>query len=242
MIFANLNKKINIKINHIKKGYKKIGLKLLFKKAFYQKTEEIFSEINLNNKINIAHKDVVEIHRMGKKDINILLEKYKQSCFYDHDPTNHIKTYFKNGCNCYIATVNRNIIGHIWWGDNQMRFEFNDPDLLFIRDEIKMKDEDVYMWDFYILPEKRPGGYAIEFFSKVIIDLKSLGYNRIIGFVPNIPSFRAAMWVYRLMGSKEIKRIIHRRILSCLVFKNNKLYFDKNIIYWLFYVDEEANP
>ena len=122
MAFNSLNKKIE----YIKRGYKHIGFRSLFKKAIYVRTEEIISEINLNDKINVEYKDRLEIQKIEKQDMKSLIDKYLQSGFYEDDPTNHIKKYFANGCKVYIATINQNLIGHLWWGNNQMSFEFDD--------------------------------------------------------------------------------------------------------------------
>lgn len=235
MAFLDLNKKFEL----IKKAYKHNGLTKLLKKSIYVRTEELINEIDINAERRVSLKNELEIQSMEEKHMEDLLEIYKQADIYDDDPRDLISRYFKNNCKCFIATRNNNFIGHTWWGNNKMRFEFDSPDFRFIRDEIELKDDDAYMWDFFIVPKERSGGYAFEFMSKVLLALNKEGYNRVTGCVPLTPVFRSARWIYSLLGAKEVKRIVVRKIFAyMLVFKGKRLYFNKHGFHELCWTDD----
>lgn len=218
---------LNKKLKRLKSAYKRIGFKNLLKKAIYARSEELMLEKDLSEEATISFKNKLKIQSIEKKHMDVLLKLYKQSGIYDGNPTSYISRYFKNNCKCFIATINNNFIGHIWWGNNKMSFEFDDPDFKFIRDEIELKDDDVYMWDFFIVSKERGSGISIELLSKVFLAIKKLGYNRIVGFVPVTEVFIPARWTYKLLGCKEIKRIVVRKFFTFLVFKGKRLYFNR---------------
>jgi hypothetical protein len=117
---------------------------------------------------------------------------------------------------------NNEFIGHMWWGDREMRFARCDPSLRYVGETYELKDDDSLGVDLFIVPGERGSGTALEFFSKLSIALNDLGYNRHLGVVQ--PGNRSARWLYKLFGSKDLQKIVVHRILNYLVLIGKKLY------------------
>lgn len=80
----------------------------------------------------------------------------------------------------------------------------------------------VYCFDFFINPNYRGHGNAIEFLLKVQRELKNFGYNHAWGYVAaaNTP----ARWIYLMSGNKIVKRAISHEIFSKFLLQDWKVF------------------
>lgn len=82
------------------------------------------------------------------------------------------------------------------------------PDLKWLGMD-ELGENEVYMFDFYIRPDKRKGGLVNTALAHVLNTLKARGYERVYGFymADNLP----ALWMHRTSGYSEINRLKIRR-------------------------------
>jgi len=199
-----------------------MGLIKFLKHALYVRHEELLIEADLNKVKESSFKDALDILTIKKEQQDFLLECYRKSNTYELYHENRIKRYFASGCKCFIAMKKDKFIGHIWWGDNKMSFKYCDPALRYVGETFKLKNNVALAVDFFITPEERGSGTAVEFLSKVWITLNKFGYDRSFGLVQ--PHNRAARWTYKLLGCIDFKTIVVHRIFNYLVLIDKKLY------------------
>jgi len=91
-----------------------------------------------------------------------------------------------------------------------------------LRFDLDLKEDEVYGFDYFIAPQYRGHGNAVEFLSMIHYELKKLEYNRMWGFVAadNTP----AKWLYNITGYKVIKRIIRHELFSIFLFQDKKVF------------------
>lgn len=75
---------------------------------------------------------------------------------------------------------------------------------------INLSENEVYMFDMHVDPDKRKRGLATFFMSSCLRYLHNKGYQKAFGsfVVNNTP----ALWVHRLIGYRELPHFIVRRI------------------------------
>jgi hypothetical protein len=226
-------KLLDKKYKDFKKVYKKIGFGKLLKRIIFQKGEEFLLKKDLNEESNFVHTNKLEIELFEEKSLQELIKFCKKD---GNNPENMFVKYLENDCKAFIAKQDGNIIGYIWWGNQNMTFYFNDPDFRYVGKIVSLKNDGVYAFDYYITPKYRGNSNAIEFLSKVFVNLRESGFNWVFGcvHVSNIP----ARWIYKLMGFKEEIKIVARRFFLFFIFKNRDLFFDRNGHKSLFTVDE----
>jgi GNAT superfamily N-acetyltransferase len=221
MRFRYLRQKIN-KFQSLKKS---VGLKNLFKMMVCSYREEVILMKDLNDLMSFPFKNDLEIEKIEKKTIKSLLQIRDQSEIDKEDSYKMFNEYLCNNCKGFIAKLKGEIIGYIWWANNTMQSNFSHVAARFYSKEIKLSPTDVYMFDYFIVDRHRGGGNGVEFLSKVLTELKNLGYKRSFGYV--VTSNLPAMWLYRLTSFKDMKKVKVLRLFLYLVFRNNRPYFDK---------------
>lgn len=219
-----------LRLNNIMKDinriYKHLGCRKLLKKAICDRYDLIIFEGKTNEDMHWAHRTVLEIQAVGKQELYLLDEYYRESSVFQSNPMGWFKDNIDNDYTCLIARCKGTIIGYIWWCDFNVSSKFHDLDVKIIRDKIELKDDDVYCSDFFISPEYRRGGYANEFACKIKSALNKLGYNRILFVVSDY--IRPLRRFYRLLRFHEIKSIAARRLFIFIVVTDRTLFFDKN--------------
>jgi GNAT superfamily N-acetyltransferase len=216
---------ITKKISSFRKIKNSIGLSRFLKRLIYSYHEEIMLVKNLNGLRKFSLKNGIETHNLKQEDIPALQLFRAESGIESADSTEEIYECLNNNGNGFIAKLDSKIIGYIWWGDNRLKSSFSDIDFKFYLNEIRLMPTDTYGFDFYISPRYRGGGHAIEFINQVFSILHDLGYKRNFGYV--VSDKLPARWTYKLVGYEEIKKVSVRRFLLFIVFRNNKVFFDK---------------
>lgn len=173
--------------------------------------EEVTFFRNRNNKIRIQR---IEQSHLG------ILKELGERWHYKALAFAAIQDNFERGYPGFIAFLNGEIIGSIWWIDDN----FNHPDLLTFN--IKLKDKDMYGFNFFISPEHRGKGNALEFLYTVFLALQELGYQRFLGLVD--PQSTPARWLYKLVGFKDIKKVSLFRFLYFFLIIDRTIFLKSN--------------
>jgi GNAT superfamily N-acetyltransferase len=221
--------KIRKKIYQIKAIYHREGFREFITKVIYQQLPDlIILKRDLNDKINLVSDRMtiqcIEAHHF--EDLAKLHSDIHSKSFMIE-----FEEYQKNNCFGYMARIQGSIIGHIWWADHRMGYEFKDPDTMFMRRKLKLNRKDAYLFDYFIAPKSRGGGNSIEFLNKVLLSLRESGYTTIIGCVKehNFP----AKWTYSILGFKNIQKVHIYRLFLFFVIRGDKLFFDFEGYDWL---------
>jgi hypothetical protein len=222
------NKFVKIKDTYKLLGFTKTLKKVLtytIKKIIYRKHIEILLEKDLheNMKLSLEYK-LPEITSLERRHLGALEELNKRSDTNRKHLIRVFNDYIKNKSQCFILELKGNIIGYIWCVNNKCGIHSEIIDYKFYRNVLKLKDDEVYLFDALLDPQYRGHHNATEFFLKVFSALKKLGYNRAFGMVltNNLP----ARWTYKILGWKDIKKIVERRFFKVFVFKNKKVFLD----------------
>jgi GNAT superfamily N-acetyltransferase len=187
----------------------------------YHRFTEISSENDLSQEFFFTRSYKLEIETVNQSNRDALTEFAENNC-NQNMYKNWTYYFFKNKYNGFIALLQGNIIGYTWWWANNNNNN-NDikppPGICFYN--IQLKKDEVYGFNFFVAPQYRGNGNAIEFRLKVHRILRELGYRSIIGThaADNIP----AAWLYRTLGSKDIKS------MSGYTFFNRIVFFEKII-------------
>lgn len=183
---------------------------------YYKRSEKV-GQKDLSQEISLTKNCKLEIEPLSKSNRNAVREFADQN----HNNDLHslrIRQYYINTYEGFIASIRGEIIGHIWYWAYNHNLK---PPEEFRFYNLKLGKEGVYLFDFYIAPEYRGGGNAIEFLSRFFLELKKLGYSRTAG-VHN-PNNLAARWTYKVVGEKDAKT------LNMHIFFNTIAYYDKAI-------------
>lgn len=203
-------------------------LKHFLKHALYVRREEILNEGYLGAPSEYDSRETLVIREIEEKEREVLTSFYEESNLRDLYTEERIGRYFSNGCKCHVAMKLDRVVGHLWWGGRDLKFKYCDPALRFIGDRYNMGKEDIVAVDFFVLPEERGSGTSLEFMSKVWRSLHELGYNRCLGTVA--PNNRGARWTYKLLGHRDLRKIVIHRIFNYFVLIDGKLYFSPHVL------------
>lgn len=193
------------------KSYKSLGFINFITHAFYIKQEALLLIKDLNELSPYESLNKIQIHSLHKSKQGELVKFYNLANISIVNPELLIKNYLKDGCKCFFATKNDKIIGFLWWSDKQSDLKNCLPILRYIHKNVLKKNDDVLGIDFFILPEERGDGRALEFYAKVCRKLSQLGYKHIFGTV--LSDNRPARWTYNLLGLTVIKKVTINRLL-----------------------------
>lgn len=201
---------------------KTVGLKKFLKYAFYVKHEELLIEGDFSKLKEISYKDTLHLLHIEKGQQAELLEYYMQSDSNELYNKSRISRYFTSGFKCFIALKKGKFTGHLWLADNKVNFKHSDPALRYIGETFELLDGDALAVDFFIIPNERGGGTALEFLAKAYVILTEQGYKRCFGLVQT--QNKGARWTYKIMGHVESKKLIVHRVFNYLVLIGKKLY------------------
>jgi GNAT superfamily N-acetyltransferase len=128
--------------------------------------------------------------------------------------------YVKNRYQGFFAFLNDEPIGYWWWVSNKTDPALTHPDI--DRFELRLRDDEVFAFDYFIAPEYRGHGAAVRVLPLIYGELTRLGYRSVWGMVDanNIP----ARWVYRVQGNKVVRRTISREVPSSLLVQRPRLF------------------
>ena len=70
---------------------------------------------------------------------------------------------------------------------------------------MELQDGDVYGFDFFLAPEHRGDGRAVEFLHAIETRLRGRGHDRLWGYVRG--DNRPARWLYSMRGYEVVKHV-----------------------------------
>lgn len=232
----NIFKRLKKARKRFKEAYKYLGFREFLKNALYHRQVEIIIHMkDLNEEAKFCLKNKIEIESLKKMHLHALLDLTFPNDPYAHYDVDEWREwlltkftqFFENDCKGFAARLEGNLIGYSWYWNSKMGSAFTFwPEYTIMINMIKimMKNNDLIGFDLFIDHKNRGDGKAIEFVFKSFFVLRHLGYNRLFGWT--YAHNRPAMWTYKVIGYKEVKRIVVRRILIFIVFYGNKPSFD----------------
>lgn len=197
------------------------GTKNLLKRVFYQPNDEYLMEADLNGAFNVKPNDKIELKLISGENMPELHKFCTRSGGGGKDPLNLYKSYLKNNYFGFMAQIENEIIGYIWFCNHESDFEFNDP----YHSHLTLKEKQIYIFDLFTDPKYRKKGIAYELVFKSFSKLKELGYEILLCHIRSANTPVVIMCERTGFEIKEILRI--RRILLFFIRVGNKYIFDK---------------
>jgi GNAT superfamily N-acetyltransferase len=130
---------------------------------------------------------------------------------------NHVVKYLRGGYPAFIASLAGKPIGCFWWVDTEI--DADHPDLVL--HDIELGEAEAYGFYFFVAEDHRGGGVATEFLSRVLLELRQLGYSNVQGFVA--ANNRPARWLFSLVGFEVTRKVTIRRLFSLLALADRRL-------------------
>jgi len=207
---------------HIYEAFKK------FLYFLYHRSPELLTQKDLLQKVNFSIKYKLKIETVNETN-RVALVEFAEKNYNKNMYRNWVHCFFKNHYDGFIAYFQGKIIGYIWWwADN--RITKPPPEVIFYN--INLENGGVYGFNFFIAPQYRGSGNAIEFLSRVFLELKKCGYNRISGIHGR--NYLPADWIYKIVGFKEIKSLSWHNFFNRIAYYE-KAVFIKNSLRHTFY-------
>jgi ribosomal protein S18 acetylase RimI-like enzyme len=179
---------------------------------------------NLNAELKYGFKERLKIESI--KDLSPDVYKgFINESGIERKHINELKKNLQSKCNGYVASLDGEMIGYVWWRARKTNINLKDLDYQLINDTVKLDVDDVYVFDYYIAKKYRGQSNAIEFLLKVFMALKAYGYNRTYGIVA--ANNTSARWLYSIMGYETIGKITAKKYLSSFIVRKEQVYGDK---------------
>jgi GNAT superfamily N-acetyltransferase len=140
----------------------------------------------------IAFERRLALADLGPSDLPALAEFNRRRC--DIRATGRFAAAVEHGDRGFVARLDGEVVGFYWWVDG----DHPHLDQLGIR----LADGDVYGFDFYLAPEHRGEGRAVEFLHDIETRLHARGYARVWGYVRS--DNRPARWLYSIRGYEAV--------------------------------------
>lgn len=114
----------------------------------------------------------------------------------------------------FAIVKGKEVVGDLWCFTPQTDLrKKNHHDLEWL--DLRLNEKEAYLFDLYVKPEERGEGLVNLFLWKTLSALKDRGVTKVYGYYlkDNLP----ALWVHRIMGYKELKRVRQRRLMPFLL-------------------------
>ncbi len=185
----------------------------------YHRVLQIISEKDLTQDVSLGKNNKLEIEAINESNRESLKDFIKNN--FDKNTYRYWLRYEHiNNYNGFIGSINGNIIGYVFSWDKNNGIK---PPLDIFLYNIKLKKNEVYMFNFLVADQYRGSGNAIEFTNKVSLYLKKLGYISSKGVCDekNLP----ARWTYKIVGQKDIFSLTVYVFLNCIIYCNKSIFF-----------------
>ncbi len=193
-----------------REDYKSVLKKILsvHKKIFYLNQEIVPAEKDLssiNPKFEVLKENNLDIVEVTLENFEKSQLKYPRRSTYVKALSN-LKKQFKS----FVLVRDNDVLGYIWYATKlDTKFPYIHHDLKFLN--ISLGDKEAYLFDMHLISEERGKSIAVTFMSNALYKLKEKGYQKAYGYflADNIP----ALWVHRLVGYKELDRLLLHKLL-----------------------------
>jgi GNAT superfamily N-acetyltransferase len=149
----------------------------------------------------------LEVRSLGESDVEAVLKLTRDDA----------RPFLKSRYPAFIALLDGEPIGCLWWVDRTI--DPDHPDLVL--HHIELEDAEAYAFYLLVREEYRGGGVSTEFMSRVLLELRELGYKNLQGFV--VASNTPARWLFSLVGFKVTRTITIRRLFSLVALADRRL-------------------
>jgi GNAT superfamily N-acetyltransferase len=149
-----------------------------------------------------------------------ILDRIEAARHLDADDRARLRLFARRGYSVLFAEADGRIVGFLWWADAKLSGERAHPHLA--RYGIRLGPREAYVFDFFLEPNCRGGGNANEFLSTFDRHLKSLGFERLWGFVAS--DNKPARWLYTLSGWRPQRTVNSVEIARLLLFSQTGVF------------------
>lgn len=175
--------------------------------------------IKFNRVIVPVYKDLTALKEVARSKIeqDALFVKVTNGNLADLAPLYTVKSRrlkaFRNvslGYVAYAVIINNRIVGDIWCAEGgSPAMHLSHPDLVWLG--IAATESDAYMFDMYLHVDQRGNAITNFLLGRALEYLKNSGFLRVYGYYEreNLP----ALWVHRLFGYRELKKITINQVL-----------------------------
>ena len=182
-------------------------------------TSDIVMSKDLADGDDASHGTLLQFSVFEGSD-SAVLDRLAAAGHFDSHDLELLRIYVRRGYPALFAEVDGRIVGYLWWVDVHFSGDRAHPHLA--RYGIRLGPREAYAFNFFLEPGCRGGGNANAFLSKFEQHLRSLGFERVWGFVAS--ENRPARWLYSLCGWQPRKVINSLEIARCLLFAQTGVF------------------
>jgi GNAT superfamily N-acetyltransferase len=188
----------------------------------YSRSEFIVSEMELTTESRVSLKVRLVVRVLELQDRAAVAAFHRR---HEVDPRqqDRVANYFDHGYRGFLAFDEGELIGYLFWVNNESPAAHRNPHLRLF--DIRLKDDEIYGFDFYVAPRHRGESRALEFFDRAARLLAEDGYSKIYGFVD--AEKRPARWTYALLGLRPIRTLIAHKFFRSVVVLNGRVFLAK---------------
>jgi GNAT superfamily N-acetyltransferase len=128
-----------------------------------------------------------------------------------------LRRYALLGYRCFLALLEGEPVGQLWWVDGTVRPSHPDVERLGIR----LAPTDVYGIYVYVVPERRRGGVASAFLAAAEAELARRGYRSVVGDVD--AEAIEPRWLFATHGYEVVDTVAYRRVLRVLALYDGRV-------------------
>lgn len=163
------------------------------------------------------------------EDVSVKRIEASDADYFEEVTANHpekdihdrLHSYLRNAYIGFGVRLNGRAIGYIWCVPNsKCNSNLRHPHLNRYR--IELNEDDVYLFDFYIVEEHRGSGNAITCLKTVEHHLQLMGVTRHWGMVE--AANQPARWLYVMNGHKVVHKITFWTFFSRLMFSGSRVF------------------
>ncbi|MDR4507361.1 MAG: GNAT family N-acetyltransferase [Candidatus Brocadiaceae bacterium] len=205
--------------------YRQVGIiksvkKLLYfmMAKIYVKNNDLVLVKNLNDEVENFEENKLQIYTITEDHLSML--KQFNAKYRNRENVIASGKYLKNNYHGFATSFNNEMIGYWWWVDNTIAPQITHPCICRFR--LNLKEDEVYGFDYFIVPPYRGQGYAVKFLTMIYSQLKKKGYNRIWCYVD--VKNRPARRLYEKNGYEVVKRVVSYEIFSLFLFQDNDVF------------------
>ena len=121
-----------------------------------------------------------------------------------------VKMNIRKGFETFVLVKDGRVIGDLWFTQAREGAPYPHRDLELLG--IELASREAYAFDLFVSKQERGKDLTTSFMVRALKGLGNMGFTRVYGYymAKNIP----ALWIHRLIGYKELPRVMIRSTLS----------------------------
>lgn len=185
----------------------------------YRKTNEFMMTKDLREAKPLRSESKVRLEAIEPKHREII-DAFHEAASVDAAQRDRVRRYLDHGHGGLLGLFEGELIGYVWWSDASLDDTRRHPHLQIY--DIPLGARDVYIIDLYVDPKKRRSGRAIDFSSRIQLELRERGYERAYGLVSAHKV--AAKWLYATLGWRTIREHRGHVLFNTIAFSNGRVF------------------